>query len=215
MLSNGEKFETKTKTLFKIWSKFYDSAFIRFIYFEHIYRKILETLTDQELSYLKPDSKFLDVACGTGEIIFRLAKEFPGAEFTGIDFSREMLEIAIEKNRNFKNVDLSLANVKRLPFKNNTFDIILCSDAFHHFEAPLESLREMNRVLKKDGFLLLIDPVFDTLLQRIVMNVVLRIVDRPKHYYSKNEMLELLEKANFEVESSFIHYFNNFFICKK
>ncbi|MCH8049618.1 class I SAM-dependent methyltransferase [Patescibacteria group bacterium] len=184
-------------------------------YFGRVYRKLIQTIKKEAKHYLKPGSRLVDIACGTGEIILHLAQDFPQVEFTGSDFSEEMLKKAKSKNADLSNVKIVNANVRDLPFPDSSFDVILCSDAFHHFASPEESLKEINRVAKEDSVFLLVDPAFDTLFQRIVAGAFGKVFETPKKYYSKNELVSLLVGAKFNVNEIFSYYFTNFLICKK
>lgn len=215
MNDENNVFDELTKNQFKKWSPFYDSKPVRLFYFERIYKRVIQTIKDESEIQLKPKTKFLDVACGTGEIVFRLAKEFPQVEFVGADFSEEMLEKAIEKTEHLNNVKIIQANIRDLPFSDSCFDIILCSDAFHHFASPEESLREINKVTKQGAFFFLIDPAFDTIPQKIIIGLFGKIFETAKKYYSKKEIDKLLKNTDFIIKSSFTYYFTNFFICRK
>ncbi len=215
MSSEKDKFDELTQNQFKKWSPFYDSKPVRLFYFERIYQKILYTIRAMAHIYPLPGSRFLDVACGTGEMILRLAQEFPSVEFVGTDFSEDMLAIARQKTAHLKNVKIIIANVRSLPFPDKIFDTILCSDAFHHFSSPEESLKEIARVVKDNGFLFLVDPAYDTLLQKVVLSIFGSIFETAKKYYSEKELSTLLKDAGFRVNHFFNYYFTNFFIYKK
>lgn len=93
----------------------------------------------------------LDVGCGTGRYSKLLAKK--GANVIGVDFSRNMLKIAKRKVRKaeFKQSDIT----KRFPFKDKTFDKIICSLVLSHIKNINPVLKEMKRVLKDEGFIIL------------------------------------------------------------
>lgn len=215
MSSGKDTFDELTKDQFKKWSPFYDSKPVRVFYFERIYQRIIQTIQDEPEIQLKPKTKFLDVACGTGEIIFRFAKRFPQIEFAGVDFSEEMLEKAVEKTERLQNVKIIKANITKLPFPDNSFDIVLCSDALHHFAAPEASLQEISRVAKQGSFFFLVDPAFDRVLQRIIIGLFGKIFETAKKYYSKKEVEELLKRTDLIIKSNFTYYFTNFFLCRK
>lgn len=100
--------------------------------------------------YLKrsKDLKLLDIACGTGTYL-EIAKKF-GADTVGCDISENMIRIC--KNKGFDNVFIN--DYHTLPFKDETFDLILCINAIHYSDNPKEVLNEMRRVLSKDGTIL-------------------------------------------------------------
>tara|TARA_Y100000310_G_scaffold6386_1_gene7210 strand:- start:1474 stop:2151 length:678 start_codon:yes stop_codon:yes gene_type:complete len=104
-----------------------------------------------KLMNVKKGDYVLDVGCGTG----RYTKIFTqqAAKVVGIDFSRNMLKVAKHrvKKAEFKQTDIT----KKLPFPDKTFDKIVCSLVISHIQNISPVLKEMKRVLKDDGFIVL------------------------------------------------------------
>jgi ubiquinone/menaquinone biosynthesis C-methylase UbiE len=99
----------------------------------------------------------LDVATGTGHVAMRLA---PLARTViGLDLTRRMLELAREEaaKRSLANIFWVRGNVAALPFPDRSFQAVTCRRAPHHFPDIDESLREMARVLRDDGVLVIDD----------------------------------------------------------
>lgn len=209
-----EEFESLNKKQFNLWSSFYDSLIFRLIYFEKIYKKIIEIIKNEANEKLRPQNKFLDVGCGTAEVIFRLAKEFKEVEFAGIDFSRGMVEKAINKTSHLNNVKIIEANVENLPFEDKTFDFVLCLDTFHHFYNPDLALKEIKRVLKDNGLFLLVDPSPDIFYLKLILKII-KNLESARKYYSKKELRDLLDQLNFSIISLFSYYLNNFVLSLK
>lgn len=203
-------FEHLNQKQFDKWSRFWDSKILRLIYFNKIYDKVTTVIKEN----LYHRSKFLDVGCGTAEVISRLAKEFEEIEFVGIDFSKGMVDKAINKTSHLKNVKIIEANVENLPFKDENFDFILCLDSFHHFYNPDLVLKGINRVLKNNGLFLLVDPSPDISYIRIILKIF-KYLESAKKYYSKKEIKNILSDHNFSIIFSFVFYFNNFFLSVK
>ena len=102
----------------------------------------------------------LDIATGTGDFAVSAAK-YTDAKITGIDISQGMLNVGIEKVRkkNLNNrISLQLADSESLPFNDNTFDAITAGFGVRNFEDLNKGLSEMNRVLNKDGILVILEP---------------------------------------------------------
>ena len=99
-------------------------------------------------------SKLLDVGCGTGWLIDNLAKQH-GAIYHGIDISENMLEKA--KSKNIKNAKFTLGCSDKLPYEDNTFDIVTCVQSFHHYPQQDAAIEEAYRVLKEGGLYILSD----------------------------------------------------------
>jgi len=95
------------------------------------------------------NGKVLDVGCGWGRLFPIYFKR--RLEVFGVDISEKMVE---EARKNFPNAVISLSEAEKLPFKNGTFNFVVC---FGVFDATFqnESLGEMLRVLKIGGKVLL------------------------------------------------------------
>ena len=109
---------------------------------------IFEFLKDKEYT------KLLDIGCGTGYLIDMLAKVHE-AEYTGVDLSPEMIKQA--SNKKIKNAKFIEGRSDEIPFDDNTFDIITCSQSFHHYPDTDKAMQEAKRVLKPGGLYILSD----------------------------------------------------------
>ncbi len=213
-MGDKKAFEEQTKKQFTVWSRPYDSFAFR-TYFEPLYQKIIATLDNNSSSYIRTGSRVLDIACGTGEVITRLAQHFPAASCTGIDITPAMVAKAKEKTKLLPNASITEGNATAIPFENELFDVIVCSEAFHHFWEPEHALAEMYRVLKKDGTLLIADPGRDSITQKVIFGFFGPIVETLKHIYTKKELQTLLTQSGFTTVSIMTYRMNNFFLCKK
>lgn len=99
----------------------------------------------------------LDVACGAGLLACTLAKRIRHA--TGIDLTPAMLEQAqkTQREQGVTNVSWELGDVAALPYPDGAFDIVTCRFAFHHFPDPPAVLREMRRVCRAGGRVVVAD----------------------------------------------------------
>jgi ubiquinone/menaquinone biosynthesis C-methylase UbiE len=99
----------------------------------------------------------LDVACGPGTLACRLAQYVRHA--TGIDLTPAMLEQArrTQAAQELANVSWDRGDVSALPYGDGEFDIVTCRFAFHHFSEPLRVLREMRRVCRDGGRVVVAD----------------------------------------------------------
>ncbi|MBW3541385.1 MAG: class I SAM-dependent methyltransferase [Planctomycetes bacterium] len=154
-----------------------------------------------EALQLEGTERLLDAPCGTGELERRFLHEWPGLQVVGIDLSHEMLLHADAKTAGEK-VAWMQANVERLPFADEAFDVVVCANSFHYFPAPESALRELRRTLKRQGRLVLLDWCDDFLMCKLC-SVWLRWCDPAFHRtYSLKACRELLQAAGFTVEHS-------------
>jgi ubiquinone/menaquinone biosynthesis C-methylase UbiE len=109
------------------------------------------------LAGVKPNDRVLDLACGPGFVALEFARH--AREVVGVDLTAEMLKKAraLARRESLNNVTFRRADVNRLPFPNGSFDLVVTRASFHHFPEPERVLKEMVRVLKLDGRILISD----------------------------------------------------------
>lgn len=104
----------------------------------------------------------LEAAPGPGYFAIELAK-LGAYKITGLDVSSTFVEIATRNAREAGvEVDFRRGNASKMPFGNDSFDLIVCRAAFKNFSEPVEALREMRRVLRPGGKAVIIDLRKDT-----------------------------------------------------
>lgn len=160
----------------------------------------------KSLSFLKywvqisAEATVLDIGCGTGEFERLLLTENSQQMITGVDISEEMLLVAKQKCRTYPNVSFQNASVSDLPFADNTFDVIVSASAFHYFDNPDIALKEMRRVVKPEGKVVMLDWCKDYLLCRIC-DFLLKFVDPAyQQCYTQKEFHSLLTSSLFNIE---------------
>ena len=142
---------------------------------------------------LRPTERLLDVGCGTGALLARLAGPHPTALLAGIDPVPEMLAVA--RRRLAPAVDLREGWAEALPFASERFDVVVSNNMLHYVRQPLAALREMGRVLRPGGRLVITDWCDDYLACRLC-DLYLRLFS-PSHVkvYRRRECLRLLRDA--------------------
>ena len=143
----------------------------------------------------------LDVPIGTGELAVRLLEKWPKLRIAGVDLSPRMLEQATAKHA-LSDLELHEACVTGLPFPDGEFDCVFCVNSFHYFSDPQSSLREIRRVLRDGGRLILVDWCDDYLACKLC-SFWLRIVDPAFHRtYSQRDCNALIRDAGFKDPNS-------------
>jgi 2-polyprenyl-3-methyl-5-hydroxy-6-metoxy-1,4-benzoquinol methylase len=99
----------------------------------------------KEVAKLKINS-ILDAGCGEGFTLEFLRKQKIGKTYEGIDFLKTAIEIGRKVHPNIKLLQESIYD---LPYKNNTFDVILCTEVMEHLDDPKKALKELFRVSRK------------------------------------------------------------------
>jgi len=138
----------ETTSLFNKIAKHYDSLNTFFSFgMDKIWRKkLVEQIMGSHI--------ILDIATGTGEVAIETVKKLEGARVIGIDPSAQMLSFAKTKcaSSEYKNkIKLIQGYAEDLPFENDRFDAITIAFGIRNTVNPLQSLKEMKRVLKSGG----------------------------------------------------------------
>lgn len=110
--------------------------------------------TNNLFTISKSPLTFLDLCCGTGDLSGILKDTFPQSKVIGVDFSKNMLEIAQKKH---PDIELIEADCTQLPFENQSFDLCIISFGLRNIEDMEKALSEIYRILKKDGYFINLD----------------------------------------------------------
>lgn len=125
-------------------------------YYEKSWKDQLKPAQDKllEMLDLQPGETVLETACGTGLVTFRAAREVePGGEVLATDISDAMIELAKSRaeDQGIKNVTFHRMDAEKLDLDGGNFDAALCGLGLMYIPDPVESLKEMNRVLISGG----------------------------------------------------------------
>jgi demethylmenaquinone methyltransferase/2-methoxy-6-polyprenyl-1,4-benzoquinol methylase len=105
-------------------------------------------------------NRILDVCTGTGDLAVEFAKRYPTAQVIGIDISDQMLKIGQEKIKKSGldgRILLQQSDLFHLPFRDKVFEVVSIGFGFRNLHDFRGGIKEMARVLKKDGVLLILD----------------------------------------------------------
>lgn len=150
-------------------------------------RKIISSFVADICSQLNDRARILDVGCGTGANLLLLS-QYGDAE--GVDISEDALSFCRERGLN----KVRLGAAEQLPYEDGSFDLLTAFDVVEHLDDDLAGLKEMRRVIRPGGRLLLFVPTFMFLwgLQDDVSN--------HRRRYRLPELRRVLEEAGFEME---------------
>jgi len=153
-------------------------------------RSLIRSVID-ELK-LPPNAAILDVGTSTGTNL-RMLKEVGFTNFLGLDMSPEAIRWCEEKGLGA----VRQGDVCAIPFPDDSFDLVLATDIIEHVDDDLQALKELQRVLKKSGRIVITVPTFPSLwgLQDDVAH--------HKRRYRRRDLLEKLEKSGFECDKGF------------
>jgi ubiquinone/menaquinone biosynthesis C-methylase UbiE len=164
----------------------------------HAQGKSLDRLI--ELTRPRPDWHALDVATGAGHTAYAFAPHV--ARVWATDITEEMMSLVREQadKRGLANLRVAYAKAEALPFEDDTFDLVTCRIAPHHFESIARFLDEARRVLKRTGTFALVDNVVPEGSVGDYMNAFERFRD-PSHIraWTMQEWRDALRQHGFAV----------------
>ena len=165
-------YKIKSKDFFnKIGNKKYGNS-------EKIDKLILRHLKD------KGEIMILDIGCGTGRILKKIKIVNSKMTGVGLDISEEVISIATRDKRD--GLEFLRGDSENLPFKNNSFDYILCVNSFHHYSETSKVVSEMRRVLKESGKVLF-GEIWLPFGLKFIINIYLNAINNYFTFLSKGD----------------------------
>jgi 2-polyprenyl-3-methyl-5-hydroxy-6-metoxy-1,4-benzoquinol methylase len=98
------------------------------------------------LTAAKKVDSILDVGCGEGFTLNRLREKGIGKKLEGLEHSKDAIALG---KKTYPEIKIQQGNIYQLPYKDNSFDLVLCTEVLEHLEEPEKALRELVRVSKK------------------------------------------------------------------
>ncbi len=171
--------KAQAKAEFEAWAGTYDHSLLNHFLFQPSYRMFLEELCAWERT--RGPFDLLDVGCGTGTFDGMLAGSGLPARITGMDYAPAMCRVGCEKATRAGAADrLSYVagDSEHLPFADASFDVVTCSNSFHHYPHQQKVIQDVRRVLRPGGRLMLIDGFRDNVIGWVVFDVIITAVEK-------------------------------------
>lgn len=164
----------------------------------NLIQKYIEIKRLKKLSNLSPNKTVLEIGCGTGNGSKLIKKYFQAKRIYATDLDKRMIDIA-KKENNDKSISFEVQNATKLKYKNNSFDAVFDLGVIHHIPNWKTCLKELKRVLKPKGQLIIEDlsiETFSTALGKLMKNVL----DHPYNsMHKEDEFVEHLKKIGFKI----------------
>jgi ubiquinone/menaquinone biosynthesis C-methylase UbiE len=145
----------------------------------------------------------LDIGCGTGWAVCYAASLVKNeGRFYGIDISSKMIEKAVKNCGGCENIHFYKADAATLPFEDDFFDSIICTNSFHHYFSPSKVLNEVYRVLKPGGKIYIMELTADGLIMKIVDKWLKKREGEFVKHYSTQEYKTLFTEARLNYVTS-------------
>ena len=140
----------------------------------------------------------LEIGCGSGAVSRLISSKY-GINVTGTDIDEDQIETAKDLGKEIKNIRFIVEDAADLPFNNRSFDAVLVINVLHHISNWMDALKEMDRVLKSDGYILISEMLFTKRTEKISKTIY------RKHGYgvvNKTDMDSVITEGKY----STIHY---------
>ena len=153
-------------------------------------RRIIQSLVEKICTSLNNQNpRILDVGCGTGANLKMLATF---GRTAGVDISPQAVDFCRERGLD----SVKLGAIEDLPYESDSFELVTALDVIEHLDDDVAGLREMRRVLRRDGRLLLFVPAF------MFLWGVQDDVSNHRRRYTLPGLLKAVEAAGFSIEWS-------------
>ena len=137
---------------FERWSRTYERSLAQPFFFDRVHAAVLRAAAGE----LPAPRDLLDVGCGTGRLLAHAAESFPEANLVGVDAARGMVEEA-RRVRGQTRLRFEEGSAEKLPFGDESFDLVLSTVSFHHWSDRAAGVREVARLLRPGGLFVLAD----------------------------------------------------------
>jgi len=155
------------------------------------------------IANIQPDTTLLDIGCGTGWALRYAAGLLNGrGNFVGVDISEGMIAKAKEHSRELLNIKYYRASAEELPLDDSCFDMIICTNSFHHYLNPAKALDESCRVLKQKGRIHILDITTDDLITRWIDAFIKKMEKEHVKQYSTSEFEHMFSEAGLKYITS-------------
>lgn len=125
-----------------------------------------------------PHKSILDAGCGEGFSLNRIKKAGIEATMEGVDMEEAAIMIG---KKLFPDFNLKLGSIYKLPYKDNSFDVVLCNEVLEHLDDPQKALSELNRVSKSHLILSVPNEPFHRISRMSRGKAILKLGKHPEH----------------------------------
>ena len=177
----------------------------------NLIQRYLEIKRLRRFSSLPPNKTILEIGCGSGNGSKSIKKHFQTKRIYAIDLDERMINIAKRRNAD-DSITFEVQDATNLKYKNGSFDAVFVLGVLHHLPNWKDCLKELKRVLKSKGQLIIEDLSIETF-STPFGKLMKKLLDHPYDSMPKEgEFLVYLKKIGFKVAvhknySALIRYF--------
>lgn len=161
--------------------------------------KAYDTVCRSLEKYIDKDKAVLELACGTGQLSFRMAGKTKA--WIATDYSENMIKEAEKRNRESK-VRFSVQDATKLTYENESFDVVVIANALHIMPEPQKALEEIHRVLKKDGIIFAPTFVYKSKKSNFIISFMERLGFKSYNKWTADEFTDYVKSQGYNLISS-------------
>lgn len=176
---------------FDQWAKTYEDSYMQNLLFNRVHRSVMEQIPGD----LQPES-ILDVGCGTGRLLRRVAEQFPNARLVGIDLSEGMIAQASLLTPGAR---FYVGQAESLPLPDASVDLVVSTMSFHHWADQAQGIRQVARILRPAGIFILAD---------VIMPYWLWWIFRHGRHVSAKQRREMFAQSGLSMQAQKGRYWN-------
>ncbi len=163
-------------------------------------RFIIGVISEYYRTHYSQKLSILDAGCGDGVFLEKIANKIKDALIYGIDYNPVRVERAVSLLKDKENVNVASGDVSNLSFCDEFFDVILLNQVLEHIPDDEKTLRELYRVLKSGGVLIVGVPNEGCFLARIRNNFLQKEIRKTTdhiHFYTEKKIAGLIDSVGF------------------
>lgn len=154
----------------------------------------------QSWARLGKGMSILEVGCGNGRVARTLSEKLKAKNYTAVDIDPKMIAQAESLTEKNSRLVFQVADLCRLPFDDRSVDAVIALDVLHHLADWKKGIREIHRVLKKGGKLLMREYSIETFSLPVLGLVFRSLFDHPYEFmFDQQELLSFIRKNGFDI----------------
>lgn len=163
---------------------------------EETNRKMYKNICSEIITNLNKKQNVLELACGSGQITKRIVDKVNF--LTATDFSPNMVK-ETSKRVNAKNVTFDVCDATKINYEDNSFDVVIISNALHIMPSPEKALKEIKRILKKDGIVIAPTFVYEGKINTPLLYMAEKLGHKVFHKWDSKMYSDFVKENGFKV----------------
>ena len=163
-------------------------------------QKFIDIPVLQNWARLGKGASILEVGCGNGGVARYLSEKLRAKNYTAVDIDPKMIAQAESLTERNSRLIFQAADFCNLPFDDKSFDAVVVMDVLHHLINWKKGIKEVHRVLKNGGKLLLREYSIETFSVPVLGLIFRHLLDHPYEFmFDQRELLSFIRKNGFDI----------------